>query len=266
LVEAPVGSKYQFGMEKVAMSGTKTCNLTHWDGTLNAAGELVVTMVCKEPYPEAPKTCTLPTSGIGPILKSCVNGVPEYYPASQCQKDYSTGLVWEVKSPDSGSPNYLNKLFANGAYPFDDTSPKISDYVDTMNSTAPCGITSWRLPTADEFGGFDRATLASSSVGRLPGEGPLDLNQANCLSLVLNGTSNPPGLPISTTDLYCSVFWTSSTQGWKSSPAFFSYTVYQYSGAPITSGDLGLSFLDVKGLMVFNPFQNFPVRLVASMP
>lgn len=65
---------------------------------------------------------------------------------AMCVKDETTGLVWELKSPD------VNSLHYNAA--FYDYSEALT-FVDSINAldfeTGLCGLNNWRLPEAIEF-------------------------------------------------------------------------------------------------------------------
>ena len=87
--------------------------------------------------------------------------------AGGCAKDKLTGLTWEVKTADGGLRD-KDKTYTN----YDDVNnqslpaggrPTASDinsatntvgFIAAVNATSLCGLTSWRLPTADELQGL----------------------------------------------------------------------------------------------------------------
>ena len=91
------------------------------------------------------------------------------YAKTECVKDNLTGLTWEGK-PTSGlraaSNTYTNydntaaAQFWNGSAYVNPTQTQIDaatntvGYVNSVNASALCGYTDWRLPTADELQGI----------------------------------------------------------------------------------------------------------------
>lgn len=77
------------------------------------------------------------------------------YPATSCVKDNVTGLIWEGKDatgPRAGTNNYSNYHSSFGSTQAQmDAATNSYGYVAYVNSTALCGYTDWRLPTADEL-------------------------------------------------------------------------------------------------------------------
>lgn len=82
-----------------------------------------------------------------------------------CVKDERSGLIWEKKSDDSSSTQYMERYFVyqvSGKFePFSkdveatnckdsDNVCSTEDYVKYLNKQKVCGITSWRLPTYGE--------------------------------------------------------------------------------------------------------------------
>lgn len=82
-----------------------------------------------------------------------------------CVKDERTGLVWEIKSLDKNASNYAHSTFSLDVplrASLEDDAPecntannelkdcKTSTYVAYLNKKKHCGISSWRLPTAQE--------------------------------------------------------------------------------------------------------------------
>lgn len=82
-----------------------------------------------------------------------------------CVKDERTGLIWEIKSLDKNAPNYAHSTFSLDVplrASLEDDSPecnkaenelkdcKTSTYIAYLNKKKHCGISSWRLPTAQE--------------------------------------------------------------------------------------------------------------------
>lgn len=83
----------------------------------------------------------------------------------ECVKDKRTGLVWEIKSLDVHAPNYAHSTFSLDVPlrpSLEDDSPecnkatgglkdcKTSTYIQFLNDKKHCGISNWRLPTAQE--------------------------------------------------------------------------------------------------------------------
>ena len=94
------------------------------------------------------------------------------YDKTECVQDNNTGLVWEGKtaSPATsrlGTSTYTNYDDANSAQKAFGTNPTQTEidapsnsigYKNSVNTSALCGYTDWRLPTEDEL----RGILASS--------------------------------------------------------------------------------------------------------
>lgn len=82
-----------------------------------------------------------------------------------CVEDKKTGLIWEKKIDDAGSPRHFDRLFAyqkTGSFePFiedinilgckeSDGICTTEEYVNYLNAQSICGISNWRLPTPSE--------------------------------------------------------------------------------------------------------------------
>ena len=105
------------------------------------------------------------------------------YTKEECVKDNITGLIWEGKtaSPDTsrlGTSTYTNYDDANSAQKYNtgnggtysnptqaevDASTNSIGYKNSVNTSALCGYTDWRMPTKEELQGI----LASSGWPRI---------------------------------------------------------------------------------------------------
>ena len=99
------------------------------------------------------------------------------YDKTECVQDNNTGLVWEGKtaSPATsrlGTSTYTNYDDASSAQKSDGTNPTQAEidastnsigYKNSVNTSALCGYTAWRLPTQPELQGI----LASSGSPRI---------------------------------------------------------------------------------------------------
>jgi len=76
-----------------------------------------------------------------------------------CVKDNFTGLVWEGKTTEGGAHHFLDSFQwgGKGAIGYDDPTKQGIYYnqwnalVDDSNENVYCGISTWRLPTIEEF-------------------------------------------------------------------------------------------------------------------
>ena len=99
------------------------------------------------------------------------------YAKTECVKDNTTGLVWEGKNPAGsasrlGTSTYTNYDSTTSAQKADGTNPTQTEidastnsigYKNSVNTSALCGYTDWRLPTKEELQGI----LASSGSPRI---------------------------------------------------------------------------------------------------
>ena len=93
------------------------------------------------------------------------------YDKTECVKENSTGLIWEGKNPSGGSTRstdarYTNYDSTSSAQKWDgsayvnttqteiDASTNSIGYVNSVNASALCGYTDWRLPTSVELQGI----------------------------------------------------------------------------------------------------------------
>ena len=88
------------------------------------------------------------------------------YDKTECVKDNRTGLVWEGKPSNgtrSGSNTYTNYDSTTSAQKIGGATPTQTEidapsnsigYRNSVNASALCGITDWRLPTKDELLGI----------------------------------------------------------------------------------------------------------------
>ena len=129
------------------------------------------------PTDPTPTTPTDPTSKYSLVAKAS-GGT---YDKTECVKDNTTGLVWEGKtaSPATsrlGTSTYTNFDDANSAQKWVsgtthinptqaqiDASTNSIGYKNSVNTSALCGYTDWRLPTKEELQGI----LASSGSPRI---------------------------------------------------------------------------------------------------
>ena len=115
-----------------------------------------------------PTPITEPTTGYGYVTNPAGGNY-----GTQCAKDYATGLIWEGKNPNPAHPQGIGRTYTN----FDSTTalqvefeiagrpsvyaaPTTSQinaasnsigYQNTINASALCGYTDWRLPTSNEL-------------------------------------------------------------------------------------------------------------------
>lgn len=109
-----------------------------------------------------------PTTGFG-----YVNNPAGGNYGNQCAKDYATGLIWEGKNPNPAHPQGIGRTYTNydntaatqvrvstPACPSCTRQPTAAEvsaatnslgYRNSINSTALCGFSDWRLPTSDEL-------------------------------------------------------------------------------------------------------------------
>ena len=99
------------------------------------------------------------------------------YDKTECVKDNSTGLVWEGKtaSPATsrlGTSYYTNYDSTSSAQKWNGTNPTQTEidaitnsigYKNSVNTSALCGYTDWRMPTKEELQGI----LASSGIPKI---------------------------------------------------------------------------------------------------
>ena len=105
------------------------------------------------------------------------NGSGGFYDKTECVMDNSTGLVWEGKTAsgsragysytnfdDANSAQYWNgSAYVNPTQAVIDASTNSIGYKNSVNTSALCGYTDWRLPTKEELQGI----LASSGSPRI---------------------------------------------------------------------------------------------------
>ena len=120
------------------------------------------------PIPTPTIPATEPAAGYGYVTNPAGGNY-----GIQCAKDYATGLIWEGKNPNPTHPQGTGRTYTNydniAAEQVRFTTPicpscvrqptasEISivsnaiGYKNTINSTALCGFTDWRLPTTAEL-------------------------------------------------------------------------------------------------------------------
>ena len=121
-----------------------------------------------------------------------------------CTQDNKTGLMWEVKTTDSGLRD-MAKKYTNYTLDYDPNKlygaeTNADGFVVDVNSQGLCGASDWRLPTKDEL-----------------------------LGIVQKGVTNPA---IDTTyfpNTQSSYFWSSSPSAGNSGSAWYVYFGYGYS-------------------------------------
>ena len=109
-----------------------------------------------------------PTTGYGYVTTPAGGNY-----GNQCAKDYATGLIWEGKNPNPAHPQGIGRTYTNydntaaaqvristPACPSCTRQPTAGElsaatnslgYRNSINSTALCGFSDWRLPTRDEL-------------------------------------------------------------------------------------------------------------------
>ena len=99
------------------------------------------------------------------------------YDKTECVKDNSTGLVWEGKNPSGSRTRASNTRYTNfdstsSAQKADGNSPTQTEidastnsmgYQNSVNTSALCGYTDWRMPTKEELQGI-RASSGSPRI------------------------------------------------------------------------------------------------------
>ena len=126
-------------------------------------------------------TLTVSAAGvIGTRFSLVANASGGTYDKTECVKDNSTGLVWEGKNPSGSSTRASDTWYTNydsttsaqkrsGATYVNPTQAEIDastnsiGYKNSVNISALCGYTDWRLPTKEELQGI----LASSGSPRI---------------------------------------------------------------------------------------------------
>jgi len=135
---------------------------------VNAAGEGAVSAEVSA-TPQAPQAATpAPTSAseVQPALFIKLDeggrplidqGIAFDQQRWACVKSTETGLIWEVKSPESGLHYRGNTYSWQQSGPNASTATctgsacNTSDYVQAVNAQGYCGFDDWRLPTRDEL-------------------------------------------------------------------------------------------------------------------
>jgi hypothetical protein len=86
-----------------------------------------------------------------------------------CTKDNVTGLIWEIKTNDTGSRdegrvyyNYSAKYNPDRLY--GDWGKDAGGFVNAVNAAGLCGASDWRLPTVDELQSIVDYGIASSGL------------------------------------------------------------------------------------------------------
>ena len=93
------------------------------------------------------------------------------YDTTECVKDNSTGLVWEGKTASPATSRLGTSTYTNydanysGGTTITASTNSIG-YKDSVNTSALCGYTDWRLPTKEELQGI----LASSGSPKIDTE------------------------------------------------------------------------------------------------
>ena len=122
-------------------------------------------------------TLTVTKSSTAQSYGYVANASDGLYDKTECVQDYNTGLVWEGKtaSPATsrlGTSTYTNYDSTSSAQKPDGTNPNQMEidastnsigYKNSVNTSALCGYTDWRLPTKEELEGI----LASSGSPRI---------------------------------------------------------------------------------------------------
>jgi hypothetical protein len=115
-----------------------------------------------------PAPAAEPTTGYGYVTNPAGGNY-----GNQCAKDYATGLIWEGKNPNHSHPQGIGRTYTNydntaaaqvrvstPACPSCTRQPTAGEvsaaanslgYRNSINSTALCGFSDWRLPTRDEL-------------------------------------------------------------------------------------------------------------------
>ena len=95
------------------------------------------------------------TSSIATVKVTDAYSLVGNYDKTECVKDKTTDLVWEGKTASgtrAGNDRYTNYHTSYYGSQSSMNAPSNSyGYVNTINSSALCGYTDWRMPTLEEF-------------------------------------------------------------------------------------------------------------------
>lgn len=147
-----------------------------------------------------------------------------------CTKDNRTGLIWEVKTKDSGLRDMGNK-YTN--FSGDNSSTNADGFTSEVNKQTLCGGANWRLPTKQEL-----MTLVNCSDGKYNVDRSC-VNYENVTQPTINTTYFPNTLSY--------MFWTSSSESNLQNYKWFVYFGYGNISNSNTSGTYHLRLVRDSG-------------------
>ena len=174
---------YQWKKNGTVISGATSSTYTTPATSMADSGAVFTVVVSNALGSDTSSEATLTVTAAGvidPRFSLVANASGGTYDKTECVKDNSTGLVWEGKNPSGSSTRASDTRYTN----YDDTSsaqkwngsayvnPTQTEidastnsigYKNSVNTSALCGYTDWRMPTKEELQGI----LASSGSPRI---------------------------------------------------------------------------------------------------
>ena len=169
---------YQWKKDGTDISGATNSSYTTPEATSADIGEALAysVVVSNSAGTVTSNPATLTVSARYSLVPKASGGT---YDTTECVKDNSTGRVWEGKTASPATTRLGTSTYTNyDANYSGGTTITVSTnsigYKDSVNTSALCGYTDWRLPTKEELQGI----LASSGSPRIDTEWFLN-TQAN---------------------------------------------------------------------------------------